>query len=318
MVKKDKKILIIGYSQTGQLSQVLDAIELPLKNRVSIKVDRRIIVPAKAYRFPWSFLQFFDVFPECIYLDPPKNRALVLDSYYDLVVLGYQPWFLSPSLPTTAFLKSDEACRVLKNTPVISVIACRNMWTQAQLKLIKMLDKVGARLIDNVVLTDQGSSLSTFITTPRWLLTGKKSAFWGFSQAGVSAQDIKQACRFGKAIVKALESNDKLINKPILQGLMAVKADAGLIQSEKIGQRSFYIWGRILRLFGPHGSWKRKPILLFYIVFLIIMIISVVPLSLFIRWLLKPFLKNKINALEMRFELPSGSGNDRMREFPCH
>ena len=36
---------------------------------------------------------------------------------YDLVVLGYQTWYLSPSLPTTGFLKSRYA-KVLKGKTI--------------------------------------------------------------------------------------------------------------------------------------------------------------------------------------------------------
>ncbi len=56
-----------------------------------------------------------------------------------------------------------------------------------------LLFDVNAKLIDNIVLIDQGSSLSTFITTPRWMLTGRRNAFWKiFPKAGVSKEDIKK------------------------------------------------------------------------------------------------------------------------------
>jgi hypothetical protein len=237
-----------------------------------------------------------------------------LDNHYDLVILGYQPWFLSPSLPTTAFLKSIEAKKILKNTPVITVIGCRNMWIQAQLKVVEMLDNIDAKLIDNVVLIDKGSSLATFITSPRWLLTGKKDSFWGLPKAGISKKDIQDSQRFGKAILLAMKENDNL-NKSILFGLKAVKVNTGLLQSEKIGNRSFLVWGKLLRFIGQSGSWQRKPILFIYVVFLMIMIVTIVPLSLFIRFMTKPFLKNKMKQLEQQFEVPSGSNDSRMKTF---
>ncbi len=48
------------------------------------------------------------------------------------------------------------------------------MWIMAQEKVKVLLKELEATLIDNVVLIDKGSSLETFITTPRWMLTGKK------------------------------------------------------------------------------------------------------------------------------------------------
>ncbi|BAS68339.1 hypothetical protein [Bathymodiolus septemdierum thioautotrophic gill symbiont] len=310
-----KKVLIIGYSQTGQLHKVLKAIKLPLTHQNNIEVTFKALEPIKAYDFPWSFFNFFDTFPECIYLDAPKNKALNLESNYDLVILGYQPWFLAPSLPTTAFLKSKQAQVVLKNTPVITVIACRNMWVQAQQKILQMLNDLDANLIGNAVLTDQGSSLVSFITTPRWLLTGKKNGFWRFPKAGISEKEIEASARFGKAISYALNTHQ--LNSNILKGLSAVKVHAGLLQSEKIGSRSFHIWGKLLRSLGARGSWIRKPILLLYLLFLILMIISVVPISLLLRAILKPFFRKKIKALEAKFELPSGADDSRISEFLC-
>jgi hypothetical protein len=45
------------------------------------------------------------------------------------------------------------------------------------------------------------------------------------------------------------------------------------------------------------------------------MIITVVPINLFIRSITNPFFKNKIKEMERQFELPSGSEDSRMQEF---
>lgn len=315
MLKKITNILIIGYSQTGQLQLILDSIERPLKNQQTIKITRKFIEPKQEYSFPWPFFDFLDVFPECVHLDAPKNKKLNLTDSYDLVILGYQPWFLSPSLPTTAFLKSKEAKEALKGVPIITVIGCRNMWVQSQLKVSQMLGDIGAKLIDNIVLTDSASSLATFITTPRWLLTGKKDSFLRLPKPGILDKDIKSSERFGRAILKTITRGGNCNNGPMLTGLKAAKVNVALLKSEIIGSRSFFIWGKLLRFIAPRGSWKRKPVLLIYIIFLITMIITVVPINLFIRSITNPFFKNKIKEMERQFELPSGSEDSRMQEF---
>ena len=109
---------------------------------------------------------------------------------FDLIILAYQVWFSAPSLSVTAFLKSSAAQQLLRGKPVITVIGCRNIWGQAQETVKQLLSEVGARLLDNVVLTDQVSALASFVTTPRWLLTGKKDEFWKFPAAGISQSDI--------------------------------------------------------------------------------------------------------------------------------
>ena len=83
------------------------------------------------------------------------------------------------------------------------------MWLIAQEKMKALLDDLGARLIDNVVLADQGKSLYTFVTTPRWLLTGKKDAFWFFPKAGIYEEEIASSSRFGARLCDALQKNEE-------------------------------------------------------------------------------------------------------------
>lgn len=81
-----------------------------------------------------------------------------------------------PSQPITAFLQSEQAKKVLKDTPVITLIGCRNMWLMAQEKVKKLLAESEAKLIGNVVKVDQSNDWASFITTPLWMLTGKKKS----------------------------------------------------------------------------------------------------------------------------------------------
>ncbi len=59
--------------------------------------------------------------------------------------------------------------------------------------------------------------------------------------------------RFGKALVQALEQNKEIEKKSLLQGLKAVEVDIKLIKSEKIGNKSFLIWGKLIRKIGNFG-----------------------------------------------------------------
>ena len=314
-----KKILIIQYSQTGQLTNIVNSVSRPLIASENCDVTILNIAPREAYPYPWSFFKFFDVFPECIYLDPPALAPIELnpDERFDLVIIAYQVWFLAPALPITGFIQSDIGRAILKETPVITLIGCRNMWAMAQQTMKQMLEKAGAHLLDNIVLVDQGSSLASFITTPRWLLTGHKAPFWGFPAAGVSDTDISNACRFGMAIEEALQSNREQLKQSILSGLKAVQAEVSLIKSEKIGYRSFRIWGKLVRKAGKPGATLRKPILLIYLVFLIIMIITVVPVNMVLKRLLYPFRKKQYLTMKHQYELPSGSESERLDSYQC-
>lgn len=71
-----KKVLVLYYSQTGQLKRVLESFIAELSDE-EICVEYRAIKPKKAYPFPWSFYDFFDEFPEAV---DPKSRNEILDS----------------------------------------------------------------------------------------------------------------------------------------------------------------------------------------------------------------------------------------------
>lgn len=314
-----KKVLIVQYSQTGQLSRVASSIAEPLINSSLVDVKVLSIEPEVEYPFPWDLFSFLDVFPESVYLDSPGIKPIDIDEEenFDLIILAYQVWFLSPSLPITAFLKSRVGRKLLQDCPVITLIACRNMWATAQDTVKELLQDAHATLIDNIVLIDQGSSIASFITTPRWLLSGKKDAFWGFPPAGIAEEDIKNVCRFGLAIEHGLLNNDEKTGQPMLAGLGAVNANYSLIQSEKVGYRSFRIWGKLLRKTGKSGDPKRKPVLALYLVFLILMILTVVPVNIVLKQILSPFFKKQQMHSKRKYERPSGSDNDRMDEFKC-
>lgn len=311
-----KHILVVSYSQSGQLYAIKDSILEPLYGEETVQIHEKVIKPVEPFPFPWNFITFMDTFPESVYLDPCAIEPIKDEGIeYDLVIFTYQVWFLSPSLPATAFLKSEFAKRRLKNTPVITVIGCRNMWIMAQEKVKGMLEKLGAKLIDNIVLVDQGSSLATFITTPRWMMTGKKDRLWGiFPPAGVSPREIKNARRFGEAIKRGLKSGAKP-DEPLCRGLGAVEVDVRLIKSEQIATKSFRIWGKMIRKLGKRGEMKRKPVVMLYVLFLLLIIVTVVPINMVVQMVLRTLNKEQFRRKKEQYEQPSGSGRERVKEF---
>ena len=110
-----KKVLVVYYSQTGQLTSVVKSIGEAIESD-AIQVTYQALHPEPEYPFPWPLLKFLDVFPESVYLDPPPLQPLQADAAesFDLVIVAYTVWFLSPSLPITAFLKSSEGWAIWK------------------------------------------------------------------------------------------------------------------------------------------------------------------------------------------------------------
>lgn len=312
------RVLVLHYSQTGQLTRAAKSMMAPLEQAEGVEVVWQALEPVEPYPFPWPFLRFFDTFPECVYLDPPpiKPVAPADPGAFDLVVIAYQVWFLSPASPIVAFLQSDGAREVLQGKPVVTLIACRNMWLSAQQTMKRILGDLGARLVDNVVLVDQGPPWATFITTPWWMLTGKKDSFRGiFPPAGVSEEDIDGAQRFGRALVDAIPKIEAGDPGPFLSGLGAVTVFPGYISGERLAHRSFRIWGKLLRSIGRPGQLPRRLVLVIYILFLVSLILTVMPLGIVVRAMLRPFMRERLEAQVKELEAPSGSTTERLASY---
>jgi len=305
-----KRVLVVHYSQSGQLSTIAHHFAQPLLDHPDIDVTFEQIKPVENFPFPWPILQFFDTFPEAVYLTPPAIQASTLtgEEDFDLIILAYQVWFLSPSLPTTAFLQSPVATKLLQDKPVVTLIACRNMWLMAQESVKSMLNEMGAKLIGNVALVDAAGSVGSFLATPVWVLSGNKGPHLGglIPKAGVAPEAITACNRFGHRIVEKILLAAKL-DETLLQGLGAVEVNEKLIASEKTAKRGFRIWGKLLRSLGPPGSLLRKPVILIYIVFLISFIILFIPLSVLIKSLLSPLTRRRTAQQKKYFSSPSGS-----------
>jgi len=302
-----KKVLVVHFSQTGQLARIVRRLVAPLAGASGeVELVEEILRPRMPYPFPWPLLRFFDAMPESVLLDPPALEPIRAEGNFDLVVLAYQVWFLSPSGPVTAFLKSDAGKRLLQGRPVVTVIGCRNMWLNAQEKVKQLIGEAGGELRDNVVFTDRAPTLATLITTPLWLLTGKREGFLGLPPAGIADADIAGAERFGHALAQALRGDRERNGSPMLAGLGAARVDPRLIFSERAGTRAFGAWSRIIRLGGKPGSLARLPLVVLFCLYLVAMILAVVPASLLLQRLLRPLLARRLESQKTYFEAPSG------------
>lgn len=313
-----KRVLIVTWSQSGQLTAIVDRIVEPLRAG-GHAVHVETLEPAKPFPFPWPVVDFIDAFPESVQLDPPPLAPLsaAVDGEFDLILLAYQVWYLSPAMPITAFLQSAEARRLLAGKPVVTLVACRNMWLTAQHTMQRLVAEAGGRLCDHIAFTDRGHPLATFITTPRWVLTGRRDAFLGLPPAGVSETEIEGASRFGRALADALHRNAERTGQPMLRGLRAATVNPRLAISEKAGSRAFRVWSKLIRAVGRRGQKRRRPMLALFTVYLICMIVTVVPLSLLVQFAFRPLLRGRLARLKEALEQPSGSEDFNIDHHAC-
>jgi hypothetical protein len=308
-MKESKKILVVYFSQSGQLRNILASIVLPIRS-AGHEIVIKEILPQPPFPFPWTSDEFFDSFPES-YAGIPCNIAtlnLSAEEKFDLVMLGYSPWYLSPSIPTHAFLQSEEGRMLLKNKKVITVIGSRNMWLQAQEKVKKYLQGIGSELVGNIALRDRNPNLTSVITIIRWLLKGKQEKSRFFPRAGVSEEDIKTAVVFGELIKEALEKDkfDSLQDKLTTKGATSISPNYVLF--ERNGSRIFKIWAKLILKMGGKGDRKRIRRVRFFKWYLITVLFLITPMANVIYAFIKLFKKNKIKQEIQYFSQNNYSG----------
>jgi len=288
-----KNVLVIFYSQSGQLESIARNIAKPFLNSEDIKVTFHEIQLEKPFPFPWNKTTFFDAFPESFLQIPTALKPVsdeILNTKYDLVLLHYQVWYLSPSIPMNSFLKSAEAKTILNNTPVITINGSRNMWIMAQEKVKVLLRNVNAKLVGNVALVDRVGNLISVITIVHWMFSGVKEKYLGFFPLpGVSDKDIQESDKFGEVILSQFNQNKLDDLQPKLAEIGAVKISSYLITVDKTANKIFNKWSNFI-----HKNQKnRKTLLKIFYVYLFLAIWVISPIVYILHLITYPFkLKN--------------------------
>ncbi|HEY2582635.1 MAG TPA: hypothetical protein VGI43_12555, partial [Mucilaginibacter sp.] len=219
-----KKVLAIYYTQSGQMGEIMRSFTMPLIES-GAWVETAVIKPVVSYSFPWTGKRFFSVMPSCVLgvAEPLKPLELKEDSY-DLIILGYQPWFLSPSIPCNSLLQNEEFRARIKDTSIITISAARNMWLNAFERVRNTLREADAKLVGNIALVDRHPNLVSFVTIFYWMLSGRKERYLNiFPKPGVSEKDIADAQEFGKTVAHYLKRGtwdgmqDELIRKKAVE-----------------------------------------------------------------------------------------------------
>jgi hypothetical protein len=292
------KVLAIYYTQSGQMAQIIQTFTAPLIEAGN-QVEIAPIKPVDDYNFPWTGKRFFSVMPSCVLGIPVPIEPLNLkESKYDLIILGYQPWFLSPSLPSSSLLQSDEFKAILKNTSVVTISAARNMWINAFVRVKKMLKDAGADHVGNIALVDRHPNVVSFITIFYWMLSGKKERYLNiFPKPGVDEADIKNTATYGHTVAKYIDSGDwsEMQNELIKQ--KAVEINYTLMFTEARAKPIFSAWAKFIS--------KRKnkvPWLSAFKYYLFIALFLGAPILIILdAVLLKPFSSKRIQRQKLNF-----------------
>lgn len=296
-----KNVLVVTYSQSGQLDQIVSNIISGFSE--NIKIHRCKLKPKPEFPFPWKGISFWDAMPESVELIPSELEKPEIDELvdYDFVILGYPIWFLSPPIPLTTFFKSAIATSVLKGKPVLTVIGARNMWVGAQEQVKAMIVENGGKPVGNIVLTDRHQNLPSVVTIIYWMTTGKKDRYLGiFPKPGVSDRDIEEADRFGPIISFAIKENKYDDLQDNLLKLEAVRLKPDIVSMEEKAKRIFGIWSKFIRKKGGPGAKERIPRLKMFSRYLLFIIFVVSPIASLVFYLTYPLFFIRIGR-KMRY-----------------
>lgn len=289
-----KNVLVVYYSQSGQLESIARNIAKPLLDSDEINVIFHEIQLEKPFPFPWNNDAFFDAFPESFLQIPTALKPIspeILNTKFDLILLNYQVWYLSPSIPINSFLKSPEAKILLNNTPVITISGSRNMWIMAQEKIKKLLKQNNAQLKGNIALVDRAGNLISVFTIFDWMFSGIKRKYLGiFPLSGVSDKDVKESSKFGKVILSGLNDNNLENLQSKLVELDAVRVKPFLITVDRTGNKIFKMWSNFI----VKKVKSRKTWLKVFKVYLLVAIWVISPIVFVFYLIFYPLMLNKI------------------------
>lgn len=298
MSLNNKKVLAIYYTQSGQMGEIMRSFTRPVMES-GASVETVVIEPVVSYRFPWTGQRFFSVMPSCVLGVAEPLKPLFLKAHaYDLIILGYQPWFLSPSIPCNSLLQNKEFRALIKDTSIITISAARNMWINAFVRVSTTLRDAGAKLVGNVALVDRNPNLISFVTIFYWMLSGKKERYLNvFPKPGVSEKDITNAGEFGKTVAHYLKQGrwhgmqDELIKKK------AVEINYRLMFIEARAKPIFALWAKFIA-----KRKNRTPWLSAFKYYLFVALFLGAPILLLLdAVLIKPFSSKRIHSKKLNY-----------------
>lgn len=253
-----KRLLVIYFSQTGQVEQAVRATLAPLESVAELQYAS--LRPVQPYPYPWTYRQFLEAFPDAVLGVTRPVHPLDIDdaAHFDLVVLAYQPWFLSISTPVLSFLESAQGQALLKGRPVVTLLACRNMWLTSQARLQSVLAQTGAHLVGQIAFADRAANLVSLVTVLAYLLKGVSGRLLGiFPPYGIGRTDLEQlAPRIGRCLGKHLVSGAWETLQAELAGAGAAQVHPQLMLLESRASRMFRLYARFIAA-RPAGSAAR-------------------------------------------------------------
>lgn len=197
---------------------------------------------------------------------------------YDVIIIGWQTWFLSPCLPIQLALTDPDYQKLLffgsgekKTKQIVLIGTHRNMWHRASRTLHRQITNIiagggnnndttttsSARIAGQINFVQQNNFLQSIYHTVVWQLYGNK--FKGKAALQESVED--QAFQYGKEWVNDLNSSNNDDDFLPLQGGIQHKYSIELVERFWFLVKKFF--SSIMGLFPPLSA-QRKTVTVFY------------------------------------------------------
>lgn len=310
-----RRALVLWYSQTGQLRRAAESLAAPLEE-AGFEVVWEELRPVEPYPFPWSPRAFLSVFPDAVLGVPARLRPprVAADAEFDLVVLAYQVWFLAPSTPVAGLFESDLR-EVLRGRPVVTLVVCRNMWYSAAGRMRRLIEAAGGDHVGHVAVTDTGPTWATFVSTPRWLMTGRRDRFLRvFPPAGVSEEAIASLGRFGRRL--AGRAGELSGARRLFGGLEPVRVERPMVLADAAGALAFRPWAELIARADERGAAAGETARAAFALWLVTTVPVAVPALALARLALRDFVDAAIDRHVARIAPGGGAAPPAPRREP--
>lgn len=200
-----KNAVVVYYSQTGQLKQILYNFIKPWREKYNIDF---IEITCEEYTFPLSWHHFFDTFPESVLKIPCEITYQIKKKDYDLVILGFQPWFVHTSIPFYSFMIANDTAELINNREVVLVMDSRNSWRNCLKEVEEQVQKYNGSIRGKYVFRDTAKNIPSLISLFIWLFTGKKKQFnKKLPMPGIDPHIMNKASTYGRLALNSLDDS---------------------------------------------------------------------------------------------------------------
>jgi len=272
-----QRVLIVYYSNTGSTEALLRKLTHHLELDPDISLTWLRLRPAREYPFPWTLSALFDTAPETVGETPLELSQPGADELgdFDLIILGWQVWWLRPSAPVTAFVRSQSG-RVLRGARVVLVGCSRQMWRSALARLRAALADAGALCGDSIMVRHEGSG-ATLVTTPLMLLTGRRAWPAFLPQPVLRTQEVEAAGACGRRLAEAKHLWNGPETPSLLGELAPGSFDRAYLAPEAVASLYMSLWRPVFSRLPRRGGWVRGLVVGAWAVGFVIGVVTVVP-----------------------------------------